>query len=886
MKPEKKSSFLNPLKGINVLKGFIVSKKPLIESMESTDKLYEVLMILLKIYEESQSKSFALPSFFKRSDTIVDDKTMNINASKDKDKDRIPLLSEVNHTIIFFLLNLTLDDFHKSYVKFYIKFDKDNSLYMEEEEFRSMVEFLCDPEHLGSTKLNRCFEKIAESTYNEHKKIDQLFESVEQDKIGPNVIKGMFDVLKSKDTITDENGNKIPFIDYIKFLPVILSFFSEHLKHEAKSRRDNIEIITGLDEAKNLLKGTHISLITKLEGLGLKYSVTEDQDINFRILEKAIILFRNAYTSTFGNQQLQIILDELRIKLHVDPKTGKEAKPKKFTRKLLSWIAFRICLHCSCQHLSHIQSSDKHAFSEEYTYWSAAINLSKIDGRTLSNKFIKNASKIAAQLNIQLPEESKSILHEELEAIFKVFIRKIIPHIGSESISSIVTMFYATTIKKRLQNTDEFGRKLYNLLIEEAKRKLLKYLRTTFQKFKKAPIKSKEMIVNVNDSDSPEEFNVLGEAAKDSDEEREKIQEGIIFEERSRSFIEPSEIEEPISAGIINESKVERKTDILNSCFIMETFLEKYLYGKDVTKISTAPRKTENSQVNNLEVKMQRSSMMRHSEQLSTISEKNVTTKRNSEYNGPETPFGRVEKDNGLIRSNLLQSLDETKEENSQSNYSAGEIIEKSSISNNSEVLKKSAVSKKSIIPKKSTIPKKPNDSELSQKSKESSIISKKSDVSDISEVSKKNSKESKNSNDSQKPKKKKNKELNLEKGSFGEAVEKLQVSEDNVNNIPQNQNFIDQESPTNNKNNMIPTNEEHRKFLLENMIGNKKAVVIPQAELLAATRKSYSPFKRPSKYKEDLSNREEFKDFHEDEIKITRKPNIVREKDKDCSIW
>jgi len=54
---------------------------------------------------------------------------------------------------MYFVLNTTLEEFHNSYANFYAQFDKDESKLMEENEFNSMMHYLCKKQNIGKDKI-------------------------------------------------------------------------------------------------------------------------------------------------------------------------------------------------------------------------------------------------------------------------------------------------------------------------------------------------------------------------------------------------------------------------------------------------------------------------------------------------------------------------------------------------------------------------------------------------------------------------------------------------------------------------------------------------------------------------------------------------------------
>mmetsp|Transcript_17996 Transcript_17996/g.15714 ORF Transcript_17996/g.15714 Transcript_17996/m.15714 type:complete len:132 (+) Transcript_17996:515-910(+) len=129
--------------------------------------------------------------------------------------------------------------------------------------------------------------------------MDELFESVDNETIGPNIIKLVFERVKYEMGIKTKGP---PFVDYLKMLPILLPLYSEFLKKKIHSRNENIILLKGVDERGIPFNLSGTSLRDKFESLGYRYSndPADKELLSYSTVEKVLILFRNSYMSSFG----------------------------------------------------------------------------------------------------------------------------------------------------------------------------------------------------------------------------------------------------------------------------------------------------------------------------------------------------------------------------------------------------------------------------------------------------------------------------------------------------------------------------------------------------------------------------------------------------------
>ena len=441
----------------------------------------EMVLKLLIAYEEIDQANKKKPS----SDPIKKKFTL-FGGGKDAKNPQELTLAKVDMSFLFCLLNLTLGEFYSSYQSFHHQFDSKNTSQIEEKEFQAMLDFLCRRENMGTAKVRKSFEICSPEDFKMYNKI-ALLNPAPNDQLEEFLKKGMFTVLSVKEAKANSIGTR-SHIHYLRFFPITLSYFGEFIKKRVHIRLANMELICGLNSKKQRVTNRTSSLLDKLEHLGCKYEGDDYPTlVSFSSLEKALILLRNSYSATFGPDQLQLILKELLVKCRVKDGAEREERSIRLNYKLLRWIAYRICLHCSLYALmketKDNSSVPRYAILEEYTIWAAAFAQDIFNEDTIERKFYKFARKRfeKQRLSDLDDHETKKLIMSVLQG----FLRKLFPHISEQSIQKIYETF---SQKEKLDNHSEIAEKLskaiYELIIQVADQKLVDLIGSVYGSLK------------------------------------------------------------------------------------------------------------------------------------------------------------------------------------------------------------------------------------------------------------------------------------------------------------------------------------------------------------------------------------------------------------------
>ena len=443
---------------------------------------YNMIISLLTAYEELDGEKTKKKQPFRSKSGIA------IDPSKPEKIDLNPNgtpLGKANYTFIFHLLNQTLGEFYNSYKVYCTHFDTDDSYKIEEKEFDIMLDFLCLPENMGKVKVRKSFEVCSPEDFRMYNKVALINPSSDH-QLEPFLKKGMFTVLATKGSSANTIGEK-RYVHYLKFFPLLFSYFSEFLKMKTNLRIRNMEVICGLNSAKKRLECQDPSFLDKLEHLGYNYTGdSQPTRVSFTTLEKALILFRNNYSATFGQELVPLIIKEMRAKCRVKDSVEAEEKIIPLTYKLLHWIAYRICLHCSLYMMVKEPNSPRKMpqtkVLEEYTVWAAAYNETRFDKQTMEKKFKKFILKNEVQEMKDVDDEKTK---EVITGLMTKFYRKFTPHISDQTIQKIYDAFCVRHKQQVFENAiDSLSDCVFDVLVDVAGNKLMEFIETVYKSLK------------------------------------------------------------------------------------------------------------------------------------------------------------------------------------------------------------------------------------------------------------------------------------------------------------------------------------------------------------------------------------------------------------------
>jgi hypothetical protein len=101
------------------------------------------------------------------------------------------------------------------------------------------------PENIGKEKLNLSL-KLMISNDNVLKgavdKLGRFFVTQGNEIVAPDILNDLFENLKDEKTWIDKGHDREYFIDFLKFLPILLSYFLEYMKRRIETRRENLMV--------------------------------------------------------------------------------------------------------------------------------------------------------------------------------------------------------------------------------------------------------------------------------------------------------------------------------------------------------------------------------------------------------------------------------------------------------------------------------------------------------------------------------------------------------------------------------------------------------------------------------------------------------------------
>ena len=247
-----------------------------------------------------------------------------------------------------------------------------------------------------------------------------------------------------------------------------------------------MDVIRGIDADLNELPRNENSLYAKIKSLGFKLEKGfKEPLIQFYHLEKALILFRNSYTESLENQQLKMLLSELKKKYFKTASKNGVLQPIHLNFKLLNWLSYRICLHCSLNNLLKYYKANHNLnrskglphdiVLEAYTTWANAYY--RFNKMSTEAWFIKYAKK---HIDIDAYRATHQRgLNTFIAGHLKVFLQKIFPHIRSGLVERIYGKFLTKegSFKEGKQNLKKLASLLDGLIIEVADERLMEMIR-------------------------------------------------------------------------------------------------------------------------------------------------------------------------------------------------------------------------------------------------------------------------------------------------------------------------------------------------------------------------------------------------------------------------
>lgn len=154
-------------------------------------------------------------------------------------------ISKINNDMLYFLLNVTSEEFHQIFLDFYSLFDQEKDYLLSRDDFQFIISYMGSAENMGKQKLNLSL-KLLSSNENVLKgaldKFSRFFITEGDSVVAPDVLNDVFEEFKDTENWNYNGREREYFIDFLKFLPILLSYFLEYMKRRIEIRRENLMV--------------------------------------------------------------------------------------------------------------------------------------------------------------------------------------------------------------------------------------------------------------------------------------------------------------------------------------------------------------------------------------------------------------------------------------------------------------------------------------------------------------------------------------------------------------------------------------------------------------------------------------------------------------------
>ncbi|CDW83446.1 UNKNOWN [Stylonychia lemnae] len=279
--------------------------------------------------------------------------------------------------LIMFIQSFKVEEVHQMFMKFYQQFDVDESLTFEIEEISELLELYA--EKMGKEKMKAIlqntgvkFDSGIKAIFKEGGYSNQAFT--------PEIYDQFFEILAS-------DGED--FVHFNNLLPYLMIFFLSSQFQAIKDRKKMFEQVLGEGQYKT---GIYRSFMK----YGLQHNELDKPLITYRLVEKVVVEMRTIYQSSFGFDQIELILRQVRIKMEVDPiskiERAKMCYRDKFSGQSFSrWLALLISLQMTWTRLKKKLKGEKDPFIYLYEekLWFIAANVDTFCQDSL-NRLVKD----------------------------------------------------------------------------------------------------------------------------------------------------------------------------------------------------------------------------------------------------------------------------------------------------------------------------------------------------------------------------------------------------------------------------------------------------------------------------------------------------------------
>lgn len=237
-------------------KGSITKHIPINDEDSSLRNLIKLLKIYANIDSLTAREKFTPVSPHKKATnflkkllhevTNVPSKIRNLTSKSIENVEIYHDISLINKDMLFFILNVTTEEFHRFFMDFYSLFDEEKDYLLSKSDFQFIINYMGSPENMGKQKMNLSLKLLL--THENYlkgalDKFSRFFVSQGESVVAPDVFNDLFEELKDEKTWVLKGDNREYFIDFLKFLPILMSYFFEFMKRRIEIRRDNLIVI-------------------------------------------------------------------------------------------------------------------------------------------------------------------------------------------------------------------------------------------------------------------------------------------------------------------------------------------------------------------------------------------------------------------------------------------------------------------------------------------------------------------------------------------------------------------------------------------------------------------------------------------------------------------
>ena len=155
----------------NIVKELFGKSKPKENAIDSWESSHFLLTKMLAGFQEIDNQAQSEKSLIALKSTKQYPKyNKDSSITKSNAPEKPVSLLYANSTIVFYLMNLSLEEFHESFKRFYREFDKNESSHLDKDEFSLLLDHFGNSKNMGKEKIKKSFKICDEEAYKEYSK--------------------------------------------------------------------------------------------------------------------------------------------------------------------------------------------------------------------------------------------------------------------------------------------------------------------------------------------------------------------------------------------------------------------------------------------------------------------------------------------------------------------------------------------------------------------------------------------------------------------------------------------------------------------------------------------------------------------------------------------